>query len=407
MFACNDDFVRFTEVLLRQMQKIIHVDMDAFYASVEELDNPGLGGKAVIVGGSLEGRGVVSSASYEARRYGVRSAMPVSRARRLCPHGIFVEARIERYAEVSEQLLLIFKEYTPLVEPVSLDEAYLDVTDLEETLGDAEHIGRQIKKRIKDELGLIASVGIGPNKFLAKLASGLKKPDGFVVIKEEEREEFLTDLPVSKIIGVGRVTEKALHKMRIYTIGELRQRPLDELMENFGKWGNALYYLSRGIDESPVVAEWDPRSVSRSFTFERDVKDLLAIRRELYRLTEDVTGRLKDTGVNARTITVKIRYSNFKTITRSITIVPPTDLTETVWRHVDTLLKEKVTLKDKAVRLVGVTLSNLAPAVTEEFEQLCLFKDLNTGLDEKLQRAADRITKKYGSGSLKKGLLLP
>src|SRR3989304_4650393 len=306
------------------MRKIIHVDMDAFYASVEELDNPGLGGKAVIVGGSLEGRGVVSSASYEARRYGVRSAMPVSRARRLCPHGIFVEARIERYAEVSEQLLRIFKEYPPLVEPVSLDEAYLDVTGLEETLGDAGHIGRQIKKRIKDELGLIASVGIGPNKFLAKLASGLKKPDGFVVIKEEEREEFLTDLPVSKIIGVGRVTEKALYKMRIYTIGELRQRPLDELVENFGKWGNALYYLSRGIDESPVVAEWDPRSVSRSFTFERDVKDPLAIRRELYRLTEDVTGR-RAVGSQDRRRWPRARNSATHMHTKlRITIVPPT-----------------------------------------------------------------------------------
>lgn len=389
------------------MRRIIHVDMDAFYPSVEELDNPGLRGKAVIVGGSLEGRGVVSSASYEARRYGVHSAMPVSKARRLCPRGIFVEVRIERYAEVSEQLMRIFKEYTPLVEPVSLDEAYIDVTDSEKTLGGAEHIGREIKRRIKDELGLTASVGIGPNKFLAKLASGLRKPDGFVVIRDEKKEEFLTGLPVSKIIGVGRVTGKALHDMGISTIGELRQRPLEELVENFGKWGSALYYLSRGIDDSPVVAEWEPKSVGRSVTFERDIKDLRTIRRGLYRLTEDVTSHLKDIGFKARTITIKIRYSNFKTITRSITITPPTDLTETVWRYVDTLLRERVVLKDRAVRLVGVTLSNLTPAETEELKQLYLFKDLDIGLDKKLRDATDRIAKKHGNKSIKKGLLLP
>lgn len=392
-----------------QMRRIIHVDMDAFYASVEELDNPGLRGRAVIVSGSLEGRGVVSSASYEARRYGVRSAMPTSRAKRLCPHGIFVEARIEHYAEVSEQLLHIFKEYTPLVEPVSLDEAYLDVTDSAKIFGSAERIGGQIKKRIKDELGLTASVGIGPNKFLAKLASGLKKPDGFMVIKDEEKAKILNDLPVSKIIGVGRVTEKALHKMGISTIGELRRRSLEELAENFGKWGEELYYLSRGIDESPVVAEWEPKSVSRSVTFERDIKDLRTIRRELYRLTEDVSGHLRDIEFRTRTITVKIRYSNFKTITRGITITPPTDLTETIWRYVDTLLKERVVLKDKAVRLVGVTLSNLSPAETEGLEQLYLFKDLVAGLEgeRSLQDATDHIAKKHGNKSLKKGLLLP
>lgn len=391
------------------MRRIIHVDMDAFYASVEELDNPELRGKAVIVSGSLEGRGVVSSASYEARRYGVSSAMPASRARKLCPHATFVEARIERYAEVSEQLQRIFKEYTPLVEPVSLDEAYLDVTDSAKIFGSAEHIGRQIKKRIKDELGLIASVGIGPNKFLAKLASGLEKPNGFVVIKDEDREKVLNDLPVSNILGVGRVTEKALHDMGISTIGELRQRPLEELMENFGKWGEDLYYLSRGIDESPVVADWEPKSVGRSLTFERDIKDLRTIRRELYRLTEDVTSHLKDYGYKAKTITIKIRYGNFKTITRGITIPLPTDLTETVWRYADTLLRERVALKDKAVRLIGVTLSNFTPAESEGLEQLYLFKDLRVDLDKKrnLQDATDLIAKKHGSESLKKGLLLP
>ncbi len=391
------------------MRKIIHVDMDAFYASVEELDNPELRGKAVIVSGSLEGRGVVSSASYEARRYGVHSAMSTSRARRLCPHGIFVEVRIERYAEVSEQLLRIFKEYTPLVEPVSLDEAYLDVTDSVKIFGSAELIGGQIKKRIKDELGLVASVGIGPNKFLAKLASGLRKPDGFVVIRDEEKEEVLDGLPVSKIIGVGRVTERVLHRMGISTIGELRQRPLEELVEGFGKWGERLYYLSRGIDRSPVVAEWEPKSVSRSITFERDIKDLRTIRRELFRLTEDVSSRLRDMGLRVKTITIKVRYSNFKTITRSITITPPTELTEIIWRQVDALLRERVSLKDKAVRLIGVRLSNLSSAETEELEQLYLFKDMAGSLEEKrsLQNATDQIVKKHGNESLKKGLLLP
>lgn len=388
------------------MRKIIHVDMDAFFASVEELDDPGLRGKAVIVSGSPEGRGVVSSASYEARRYGVHSAMPITRARKLCPQAVFVEARIERYAEVAQELLGIFKKYTPLVEPASLDEAYLDVTDTEAIFGGAENIGREIKRRIREEIGLTASIGIGPNKFLAKLASDLRKPDGFVVIKDEEKEEVLRDLPVSKILGVGRATENRLHKLGIHTIGDLRALPLEALVEEFGRWGEGLYYLSRGVDESPVVTDWEPKSTGRSVTFERDIKDYGVIRRQLYQLTEEVTSTLRDMGLRAKTITIKIRYSNFKTITRSTTVDTPTDLTETIWRYVDALLRERVDLEDKAVRLVGVTLSNLT--VAETLEQLHLFQDQEVKAPSALggQEATDQIKEKLGEGSIKKGFLL-
>jgi DNA polymerase-4 len=355
------------------MRKIIHVDMDAFFASVEELDNPELRGKAVIVGGGLKGRGVVSSASYEARKYGVKSAMPISRARRLCPHGIFLEGRMERYIEVSVQIMRIIKDFTPLVEPVSVDEAFLDVTEMAKDFTGAVEIGREVKKRIKEETGLTASVGVATNKFLAKLASGLNKPDGFTVITEEEKEKVLKDLPVSEVLGVGKVTEKALHGMGISTIGQLWPLSLAELVERFGKFGKALYYLSRGIDDSPIVTEWEPKSVGRSTTFERDIKDLRVIRRQLYGLAEDVVRQLKEMNLRAKTVTIKVRYSNFRTITRSITIDTPTDLLSTVWHHADMLLKERVELRDTAVRLVGVSLSSFVQAPT--VEQLHLFEE--------------------------------
>ncbi|MFN3466896.1 MAG: DNA polymerase IV, partial [Candidatus Brocadiales bacterium] len=355
------------------MRKIIHVDMDAFFASVEELDNPAIRGKAVIVGGGLKGRGVVSSASYEARKYGVKSAMPIFKAKKLCPHGIFLEGHMERYAEVSLQLMHILKDFTPLVEPVSVDEAFLEVTETEKNFAGAVEVGRQIKKRIKEEMGLTASVGVATNKFLAKVASGLKKPDGFMVIIEEEKEKILKDLPVSEILGVGKVTERALKEMGIHTIGQLWPISLAELVEKFGRFGRSLYYLSRGIDDSPVVTEWEPKSVGRSSTFERDIKDLRVIRRQLYDLAEDTVRQLREMNRRAKTITIKARYSNFQTITRSITIEAPTDLLSTIWRYADMLLRERVDLRDRAVRLVGISLSSLvqAPAV----EQLHLFEE--------------------------------
>ncbi len=361
------------------MRKIIHVDMDAFFASVEELDNPSIRGKAVIVVGGIEGRGVVSSASYEARKYGVRSAMPISRARKLCPHGIFLEGRMERYVEVSLQLMSILKGFTPLVETVSVDEAFLDVTEVTKNFTGAIEMGRQIKERIKEEMGLTASVGVATNKFLAKVASGLKKPDGFMVITEEEKEKILKYLPVSEIIGVGKVTEKILKETGICTIGQLWPISMAELVERFGKFGRALYYLSRGIDDSPVITEREAKSVGRSRTFERDIKDLRVIRRQLYDLTEDVVEQLKETNLRAKTITIKVRYSNFRTVTRSITIDTPTDLLSTIWHYADILLRERVELKDRAVRLVGISLSNLVQAAT--VEQLHLFEE-KAGLEE-------------------------
>ncbi len=354
------------------MRKIIHVDMDAFFASVEELDNSEIRGKAVIVCGSVTGRGVVSSASYEARKYGVKSAMPVSKAKGLCPHGIFLEGRMGRYAEISLQIMRILETFSPLTEQVSVDEAFLDVTEVTKNFSEAVEIAKQIKKRLREELGLTASVGVATNKFLAKLASGLRKPNGLMIITDEEKEEIIKDLPVSEIYGVGKVAEKALHKMGIETIGQLWPVSLAELVEKFGKFGRALYYLSRGTDNSPVLKEWEPKSVSRSCTFERDIKDLGVIRRQLYDLTEDVVKELKEMDLCAKTVTIKVRYSNFQTITRSITIGTHANLLSTIWYYTDLLLREKVDMKNRAVRLVGVTLSSLTQCLATG--QLCLIE---------------------------------
>jgi len=269
-------------------RKIIHIDMDAFYAAVEQHDTPSLRGKPVVVGGDAEKRGVVSAASYEARAYGVHSAMPTSQAKRLCPQGIFLPVRMGRYQEVSEQIFQILRVYTPLVEPLSLDESFLDVTASERLFGPAVKIAREIKQRIHESTGLTASAGIAPNKFLAKIASDLRKPDGLVEIKPEEVQDFLRDLPISRLWGVGKTTEEVLRGMGILRVGQLATYPMEAIERKLGKFGRELVALARGEDERSVIPESEAKSISQEETFTPDLGDRETMKKVLLDQSERV-----------------------------------------------------------------------------------------------------------------------
>ena len=296
---------------MAQNRQIIHVDMDAFYASVEQLDNPDLVGKAVIVGGDPKQRGVVSAASYEARKFGVHSAMPMSRAVRLCPEAIVLPVRMKRYVELSKQIHAIFQQFTPQIEPISLDEAFLDATGSVQLFGSAKKIGRAIKNQIREKLGLVASVGIAANKFLAKLASDLEKPDGFVIITEEEKQEILDPLPVSRIWGVGKVTEKALKSKGIHTIKELRETPPEVLRSIFGDQTTHVLRLAQGVDNREVEANRYTKSISSEQTFATDITDKDFLLDVLLSQVEDVAQRLRINKLEAKTITLKLRYEDY------------------------------------------------------------------------------------------------
>src|SRR5262245_857727 len=299
---------------------ILHVDMDAFYASVEQRDRPELRGRPVIVGGSAEGRGVVSAASYEARAFGVHSAMPTATARRLCPHGVFLPVRMAHYAEVARQVRDILFSFTPLVEPLSLDEAFLDVAASEHLFGPAPAIARQIKDRVRGETGLVASVGVAANKFLAKLAGDLGKPDGLVVLGPERVRAFLDPLPVGRLWGVGAKGEKRLHALGLRTIGQVAALAEDVLAGHLGEAGRQPSRLARGLDDRAVVPDEEAQSLSTETTFARDVGDRAALRACLLELVEHLAGRLRRRGVRARTVELKARTAEFRTHTRSQTL---------------------------------------------------------------------------------------
>ena len=374
---------------------IIHVDMDAFFASVEQLDNPVYRGKPVIVGGSgSEKRGVVSAASYEARKYGIHSAMPLVQARRLCPDGVFLPVRGERYSEVSEKILKIFKRYTPRLEKVSIDEAFLDLKGCHRLFGSSIEIGKKIKQDITDEIGINASVGIAPNKFLAKLASDMEKPDGFVVIEEDEILEILAPLPVKKIWGVGDKTAEKLINCGIETIGELREIPRKELAELFGKKGNDLFFLSRGIDNRPVEVGEDTSSISHERTFSTSLTKDDEIYAALMDMSEMVTRRLREKELKGRTVFIKVRYDNFDTLTRSHTLNEKIFTAESLYNTGKKLLK-KYSLLKKPVRLLGIGISNLTAS---QNTQLSLFCDKRK--DERLTGTIDSINDKFGEKTI-------
>lgn len=379
---------------------ILHVDMDAFYASIEVRDHPELAGLPVIVGGTPAGRGVVAAASYAARRFGVHSAMPAATALRLCPQAIVLRPRMEHYAQVSEQIGEILLRFTPLIEPLSLDEAFLDVHGTERLFGSPAEIARRIKREILSELGLVASVGVAPNKFLAKIASDLRKPDALVVVDPDHVQEFLDPLPVGRLWGVGRVTGGVLESLGFHTIGQVRQMPVESLERHFGQAGAHLWQLAHGIDDRPVVPDREAKSISHETTFATDVEDLEVLRAWLLELTEHVARRLRRHGLRGRTVHLKIRFADFTTITRSQTLPAPTHVTHEIWRTAAEILTERLPDRRLRVRLIGVGMSGFDhPGQV----QRTLFDDephrKQTGLDV----VADKIKERFGDAALSRG----
>lgn len=380
---------------------ILHIDMDAFYASVEERDYPELRGKPVIVGGNPGGRGVVAAANYKVREFGVHSAMPTSKAIKLCPEAIFLPPRMKVYAEASEQIHQIFKKYTPLVEALSLDEAFLDCRGSEKLFGDSETIGRRIKTEIMEKVRLCASVGIGPNKFVAKVASDLDKPDGFLVVKSNEAQDFLDPLPVRRIWGIGKTGDLALAKKGIRSIYQLRQKPRSLFKSLFGLWGEQVWEFAHGRDEREVVPDHEVKSISNETTFEKDFQDLGVLRSHMVALTEQVAWRLRRHNLRARTVEIKIRFSDFKTVTRSRTLGKTSHTTQDFLEVALDLLRTNLAKKHRPVRLLGMGVSHLVPAGT--FVQGELFVDESSEKQKDIDAAMDLIRAKYGKSALKRG----
>lgn len=384
------------------MRKILHIDMDAFYASVEQQDNPSLKGSPVIVGGDDRKRGVVSAASYEARVYGVHSAMPTSQAKKLCPHGIFLPVRMERYRQVSEQIFSIFQQYTPVIEPLSLDESFLDVSGSESLFGPALEIAKAIKRKILYQTGLTASAGIAPNKFLAKIASDWRKPDGLVEIKPSEVEGFLENLPISKLWGVGKSTEEVLKGMGILRVGQLAQYPPDAIEKKLGKFGLELIALARGEDDRPVESREEAKSISQEQTFTPDLQDREEIAKVLLDQAEQVGWELRKQELRGYTVHLKVRYPDFTLITRSQTLPLPTDLGIEIYRTALKLLGKTEVMSRKA-RLLGVGVSNLRHR--GEPVQKGLF-DAYREKEERSLEAVDKIWSKYGPMAIKRASLV-
>ncbi len=354
----------------RPIRKVIHIDMDAFYASVEQRDNPELRGKPLAVGGSRE-RGVVAAASYEARKFGVRSAMPSVTARRRCPQLIFVPPRFDVYRAVSGQIHEIFAEFTPLIEPLSLDEAYLDVTENLKGLPSATQVAEDIRARIRAETGLTASAGVSYNKFLAKLASDHRKPDGLFVITPRDGEAFVADLAIEKFHGVGPATAARMKALGIHTGRDLRDRPLDFLQLHFGKSGPYFHGVARGIDLRPVRPDRIRKSVGAEDTFSTDLTELAAMAQVLQPIFDKVWRYCERTGVRGRTVTLKLRYADFETITRSRTLPAMIGSRAEIERIAMALLQALFPI-DKGVRLLGVTLGSLNTEPAPESPQMTL-----------------------------------
>ena len=383
-------------------RSIVHVDMDAFYAAVEQLDSPACKGKPVIVGADPKGglgRGVVAACSYEARKLGIRSALPISRAWKLCPEGVFVRPRMKRYVEVSHQVMDVFRRYTDLVEPLSIDEAFLDITGSVALLGKPEDIARSIKDDVRTVTSLTASVGLAPNKFLAKIASDLRKPDAFVVVREGEIEAFLRDLPISRLWGVGPKTEQRLHEMGFRTIGQVAMATRESLVRYLGSLGEHLYQLSRGHDERPVVPNWEPKSVSSETTFDEDTSDRELLLRTILDLSDHVAERLRKDNYRTRRVTLKLRYSSFSTHTKQHSLDKLIQTGEEIATVARDLFRQ-FSLKQK-IRLIGVSAGDLQRDGKEP-QQLGLFSDPRN-VNEKLSRTVDEIREKFGKDVLRRG----
>lgn len=342
------------------MRRILHIDMDAFFAAVEQKRAPDLIGKPVVIGGNGDPtqRGVVSTASYEARTHGIHSAMPLRTAHKLCPHAVFLPVDMKTYSNVSSKVMKILRKITPVIEKVSIDEAFLDISHASDP---PEDITKNIKDRIRKETGLTCSIGIAPNKLLAKIASDMKKPDGLTVIGENDIERVIWPLPARKLWGIGPKTEESLKEMGIRTIGELAAVPRETLRQRFGpSHGEYLYHASRGVDDSPLMTHWEPKTMSREITFQRDVRNWQTIAKTLAGLTRNVTTEMRQDGYETRTVTLKMRFEDFETLTRSHTLSHPTDSLEEIRKTAFSCLKRIKIVK--RVRLIGVRLGNLSRA---------------------------------------------
>jgi DNA polymerase-4 len=377
---------------------IIHADLDAFYASVEVLDDPSLRGRPVIVGGARGERGVVSAASYEARRFGVHSAMPIRTAERLCPDGVFLAGRPDRYRELSERVMSIFRSYTPLVEPISLDEAFLDVTGSAAAFGTGESIARQIKSRVLDEAGLVVSVGVASNKLCAKVASDLRKPNALVVVPRGDEAAFLAPLPVSRLWGVGPKAQQALREFGVQRIGELAALPQATLRRRFGQHGGELARRAQGIDPSPVIPSQAPKSIGHEHTFDHDVVDARFLESTLLDLAESVATRLRRHHMAAGAVQLKLRYEGFETLTRQEPLPHQTRDSEPIYTAGIELLR-KTLVPGRAVRLVGITAINLA-----DVQQLTLFDGLER--EERLSASIDAVRERFGESAITRARLL-
>ena len=376
--------------------------MDAFYPAVEVLDNPSLKGKPVIVGGT-KGRGVVSSASYEARKFGIHSAQPMAKAMRQCGHGIFLPVRMSRYQEVSGQVFEIFYRFTPLVEPLSIDEAFLDVTESLRLFGNPIDIAKIIKTTVREETGLTVSAGVAPSKFVAKIASDMDKPDGLTVVPPDKIREFLDPLTIGKMWGVGKVTKEALAQLNIHTFRDLSRMPVEVLEKKFGKHGLKMHELSMGIDERDVVIHQEAKSIGHEETFSEDIIDINLAKKELLALADKVARRMRREGVKGKTITLKVKYSNFVLIARSITLHKSTDDGAIIYSTACGLLDNTEAGK-KPVRLLGISLSQLS--IRDAEKQLSLFNEDVLNKRKKLNITLDSLQDRFGENIVRPGTLI-
>ena len=380
---------------------ILHIDMDAFYASVEERDNPELRGLPLVVGGSPQGRGVVAAANYVARTYGVYSAMPMATAQRLCPALVVVPGNYQHYDRVSQQILAIFQRYTPLVEPLSLDEAFLDVGASARLFGPAADIGRRIQREIAQELQLSASVGVAPSKFVAKVASDIRKPAGFVVVEPDAVQAFLDPLPASRLWGVGKVGKRVLERLGITTIAQVRQTAPQQLQRHFGQWGLHIWLLAHGIDDRTVVPEREAKSISHETTFEVDIRDAEVLHTWLMDLTEQVAMRLRRHELRGQTVQIKIRFPDFTTITRAQTLPEPSNSTHELCRVAADLLRRNLPARNRGVRLLGMGMSGLHAGPPP---QQRLFEEEARVRQRRIDEITDDIRRRFGPEVLRRGL---
>ena len=385
----------------RAMRNIVHIDLDAFFVSVERALNPELRDKPVVVGGHLEARGVVSCASYEARAYGLRAGMALATARRLCPQAIFLKGNFDRYREASTRFFHILADFTPDIEPLGLDEAYLDLSGFELLYGPVRETASKIKGRIKNELGVAASVGIAPSKVVAKVVSSLSKPDGLIEVIPGTERDFLAPLPVHRLPCVGPKTEQVLKDMGITTIGQLAQLPLSLLKQNFGAMGEVLYRHANGIDDRKVQGPGRAKSIGRETTFAQDTLDPQFLKATLRHLSERVGAELREQEQRTRCITLKLRYADFETITRSRTLKEASDADQVIFKAGAELLEKALSQNHKLVRLIGIRASSLSQG-----KQLSML-DTKAERMERLSRAIDRIRNKYGFSAIESGSTLP